>query len=240
MMEYPAVVSERDTLEAVLGGQSLARFGDGEFALCIDRACIFQRPAANLRARLRAILHDAGACLVGIPNLSASSPKADLWQRYRSCAELLTADRRYGSAFISRPDSAPWINTVEYWARLESLWLGRDVTLVRGSDTSLTAEDLLGARSVRRVLAPARDAWTVYDDLLSTIGRPDLVLLCLGPTATVLAVDLCARGVHAVDLGHVGMFLRKHRRGEPLVRNEADRASARIALERTTREVVVC
>jgi hypothetical protein len=39
----------------------------------------------------------------------------------------------------------------------------------------------------------------------------------------VLAVDLARRGVHAVDLGHVGMFWRKHRRGEPMWVTKADK-----------------
>lgn len=239
MTEYPHVLSESDTIDAVLAGKSLARYGDGEFALCVGRPCIFQRFNPKIMSRLRDILHESGDCLIGIPNLHCPSPKAGSWRRYQRYAELLV-DRTYVSAFVSRPDSAPWINTQTYWAKVESLWRGRDVTLVRGSDTSLTAADLIGARSVRTVIGPSGDAWNQYDVILQAIGRPDLALLCLGPTATVLAVDLCQRGVQAVDLGHVGMFLRKARRGEPCLRNEADRLSARQALDRSTRDVVVC
>jgi hypothetical protein len=137
----------------------------------------------------------------------------------------MLTERPYGSAFVTRPDSAPWIDTDEYWGLVSSLWVGQDVTLVRGSSKSFTAERLLsaGAGTVTEIIAPRQHAWTRADELLERIGRPTRALLCLGPTATVLAVDLCARGVHAVDLGHLGMFHRKHVAGEPLFVTDADR-----------------
>jgi hypothetical protein len=41
-----------------------------------------------------------------------------------------------------------------------------------------------------------------------------------------MAVDLCAIGIQAIDLGHIGLFLRKHRRGEPMVVTQADKDAA--------------
>lgn len=105
------------------------------------------------------------------------------------------------------------------------LWVGNDVTLVRGSVRSLVADDLMGAKSVREVIGPVTNAWAEYDRLRTEIQQiaSDVVLLCLGPTATVLAADLCRFGMHAVDLGHAGQFLNKHRRGEPMIVTQADR-----------------
>lgn len=222
-MIYPAVLGEVETLARVLEGASLARYGDGEFALARGVGIPCQAADPALTARLRAILQTSGACLVGIPNLRSETPKAVFWRRYASAAALL-APRPYVSAFVTRPDSAPWIDTPDYWAALETLWRGRAVTLVRGSARSLTAADLVGA-DVTEILAPATQAWRTYPALLDRIGTPERALLCLGPTATVLAVDLAAKGVHAIDLGHVGMFLKKHRRGEPMVRTEADKVA---------------
>jgi hypothetical protein len=214
---YPGIIGEVDTLAEVCAGRSIARYGDGEFALCrlgVRIKC--ERGSPELSARLRGILHNSGECLVGIPNLRAAGPKQQHWSGY-SWASTLLADRVYHSAFISRADSAPWINTPEYWAALESLWIGQDVTLVRGeSQRALQVSDLIGARSVREVIGPSADAYASYHDLLEQVGTPDRALLCLGPTATVMAVDLCAKGGHAIDLGHVAWFLRKARRGEPM------------------------
>ncbi len=144
----------------------------------------------------------------------------------------LLVDRPYVSSFITRPDSAPWINVPEYWALLESLWLDQDVTLVRGSGKSFTAERLVaaGAGTVTEILAPRQQAWAEYDSLLTRIGRPKRALLCLGPTATVMAVDLCARGVHAIDLGHAGMFHKKHMVGEPMWVTDEEKAVDRRAI----------
>jgi hypothetical protein len=230
MHEYPSVLSEIETLQAVASGRSIARYGDGEFALVEGRSIRPQRGAPDLAARLRAILQgEAGACLVGIPNLVAPLPptKATFWAKYTRCAALLNPQQSYVSSFITRPDNAPWLDVPSYWAQLDALWAGRDVTLVRGDDpngtgaVSLVASDLTTARSVTEVIAPGVNAWASYRDILARIGRPDRALLCLGATATVLAVDLCALGVHAIDLGHVGMFLRRHRAGEPMQRVKA-------------------
>jgi hypothetical protein len=215
---YPKVLGEFATLQQVTAGRSISRFGDGEIRQA-DRVCDIkpQSGDAKLTARLRAILQDSGNCLVGIPNIHDPGPKAQHWNTYQVYAKLL-ADRPYASAFITRPDSAPWINTQEYWDLLQSLWLDREVTLVRGAQKSFTADVLYaaGAKSVREIIGPPQHAWAIYDQLLNEIGTPERALLCLGPTATVMAVDLCAKGVHAIDLGHAGMFWKKHITGRPM------------------------
>jgi hypothetical protein len=80
---------------------------------------------------------------------------------------------------------------------------------------------------VTEITPPRQGAWAEYDATLQRVIalRPSRVLLCLGPTATVMAVDLCAKGIQAIDLGHVGMFLRKHLRGDPMVRTDADKVA---------------
>ena len=226
MRAYPHVLDEFETLRQVVAGKSLSRFGDGEIRQA-HRVCTIKPQVADaaLTERLRAILLDSGQCLVGIPNIHCPTPKAEHWNTYNVYASLL-ADRQYGSAFITRPDSAPWINTDEYWTLLQSLWLDQDVTLVRGARKSFTKEVLLeaGARNVHEVMGPPQHAWAIYDDLMKEIGTPKRALLCLGPTATVMAVDLCAKGVHAIDLGHAGMFWKKRKKAEPLVVTPEDKA----------------
>jgi hypothetical protein len=245
-VEYPNVLSEAETLERVLAGASLARYGDGEFTLAEGRSIVNQpRGDLSLSRRLRGILHGDGApCVVGIPNIHSPTPKAVFWSKYlERGAALLHPSVTYGSSFISRPDSAPWIDTADYWLRLESLWTGKHVTLVRGEapaphpkkigqftgGVSLIAEDLTTASSVTEVVGPSVDAWSVYPALMEQIGTPQTVLICLGAAATVMAVDLCAKGVHAIDLGHVGMFRRKHLRGESAIQwTPAEKAAAAV------------
>ncbi len=233
MTTYPSVLDESSTLNLVLGGHSLARYGDGEFALAENRSIRPQRCRPELASRLRGILlGDVGACLVGIPNILSKTPKAPFWEKYKRCAAMLSSQVSYVSSFVTRPDNAPWLDEPSYWQRLEALWKGHDVTLVRGDDpngtgaVSLLASDLTTAASVTEVIAPGVNAWYDYEAILERIGRPAHALICLGATATVLAVDLSLRGVHAVDLGHVGMFLRQYRRGEPIRRVKGQKVAS--------------
>jgi len=221
---YPEVLSERKTLELVVSGRSLARYGDGEFKICHGDGCKSQNKDLKLTDRMCGVLKDSGDCLVGIPNIRSDTPKAEFWGKFMGYAKYLV-DRPYVSSFVTRPDSAPWINTASDWALVESLWVGQDVTLVRGSGKSLVSDDLVGARSVTEIIAPRQHAWFEYDELMERIGTPKRALLCLGPTATIMAVDLCAKGVHAIDCGHIGMFLRKYRRGEPMWLSKDDKES---------------
>jgi Glycosyltransferase GT-D fold len=221
---YPTVLGEMDTLERVINGASIARFGDGEIALSEGKSIRPQRAHPELAARLRSILRgDAWPCLVGIPNIVSRTPKAVFWEKYKRIAPELNPAHAYVSSFITRPDNAPWLDTPAYWEAIESLWADRDVTLVRGDNpngtgaVSLLSSDLGSARSVTEVIAPGVNAWAEYDSILERIGAPARALLCLGATATVLAVDLSRRGVHAIDLGHIGMFIHK-RAGLPVLK----------------------
>ncbi len=224
-MTYPEVLDERSTLALVVSGRSIARYGDGEFKICHGEGAKAQSKDPLLTERMCAILQDSGDCLVGIPNIRSNTPKAEFWGPYMRFGNLLNPDRSYVSSFITRPDSAPWIDDPEYWAMVESLWVGQDVTLVRGSGKSLIAADLVGANSVTEIMGPRQHAWFEYDKLMEQIGTPSRAILCLGPCATPMAVDLCAKGVHAIDFGHGGMFLRKHRKGLPMWVTKDDKES---------------
>lgn len=226
MKSYPDVMGEVETLARVVAGASLARYGDGELKMAArDVGIKSQAFDPKLRTRLYGILQESGDCLVGIPNIRSDTPKAAHWGKFMEYAGVL-AERPYVSSFVTRPDSAPWIDTPAYWAMLQSLWLEQEVTLVRGSGKSFTAERLMesGAGRVTEILAPRQHAWAEYKDLLKRIGTPKRAILCLGPTATVMAVDLCAKGVHAIDAGHIGMFFRKHVEGLPMWVTEEDKA----------------
>lgn len=64
---------------------------------------------------------------------------------------------------------------------------------------------LNGAKSIRRILCPAENAFSKYEEIIESVGKESkdtLILLALGPTATVLAYDLAMEGYQALDLGH--------------------------------------
>jgi len=183
---------EDRTLDRVLEGGSLARFGDGEYMILDGDDARMQPYHRDLAEELNDILEDS-PCLVAGPQ--PYGPRGEYWSEFLDGRELLE-----WSSFISRPDEAPWIDRQDYWAKVESLWKDRDVTLVRGGG-SLTAEMLASAKSVREIVCPEYDAWRSID---IDVGEPEIVILCLGAAATVLADRLSRQGHWAVDAGSIG------------------------------------
>lgn len=207
------VFGETETLARGHAGINLARFGDGELRIAAGGDCISQREKfPKLAAELTEMLRiPRPGCLVCIPNAESATPKAESWSHYKEPKFVsLYGQREYGSSFITRPDSAPWIDVPEYWDSVRNLWRGKDVTLVVGDKKSVTTEMLAGeAATVREVTGPRQNAYAQIDRIEDEIGSPaGIVILCMGVTATVLAWRLAAKGVHALDLGHIGMFMR--------------------------------
>ncbi len=228
-MRYPTVLSESLTIQRALDGASLARFGDGELKLALGRDAKSQKHSKDLGLALQRVLRDwRGPCLPCIPNIAGrDSPKEQFWAQYRGSWYSGMYDLRgvYGSSFVTRPDSAPRPFTDDYWALVSRLWLGREVVIVGGSQKSLKAADMVGAAGVEEIAAPRQHAWEEHAWLLDRLkGEKRRVFLCIGATATVLAWELARCGVHALDLGHIGMFMRKHVAGEPLIMTPEDKA----------------
>jgi hypothetical protein len=210
-MNYPAVMSEIETLEAAIAGKSLARYGDGELRVALGRKCISQIANEFLADELKAILARPQEGLIAcIPNAFSDTPKRESWLRFATEGYTrLYGMPSYGSSFITRPDSAPWIDTPEYWLRVRELWRDKDIVLVLGDERSLRPEGMADARSIRTVWSKTRDAYAEIDRVEEEIGNPPgPVLMCLGCTATALAARLARKGVHAIDIGHMGMFMR--------------------------------
>jgi hypothetical protein len=221
-MKYPQIIDEETTLNLMLMGRSIARFGDGEWRCAVGGGCTSQRPDPKLARELKDVLKYTGDnYIVGLPNPfdKRGAPREESWIRYTQAEYTnLLRPGPYHSSFITRPDNAPWIDTPEYWAKVRKLWEKVDVTLVVGAakdgsgpeKKSITTE-MIGdsANSVRTIIGPRQHAYAEIDDIEKQIGKsPGRVLLCLGTAATVLAYRLAKKGIHALDVGHIGMFLR--------------------------------
>lgn len=217
---YPQVAGEFETLEAVLAGASIARYGDGEFNLARGGSCVSQVPIPALALELQQILiAKHKECLIGIPTMDPAGPKYRQWVGYtQRFAEFLSPKKRYYSAFISRPDSAADnVNTQEFYDKVESLWRDQDVTLVGNGRRSLTEPKLaLAARSVKFLQCSFAHSYDDIDMLYQGCIKAgnQRVILCAGPTATCLAFRLSKVGMHAIDLGHLGMFWRRYEDGK--------------------------
>jgi hypothetical protein len=214
---WPSVCDEFETIDAVISGKSLARFGDGEYNIMLGGNCVSQKYDPKLEKELRAVMWGPHKnCIVGTVRKMPESPKNWFWDNITSrkkTDDLHNPAIKYYSAFVTRPDSAPWIITQEYWQKVTSLWRDKDVSLVAGSGRSLTPEKLKLAKSVQLIEATYRDSYAIVSDLEKRCldSKNHVILLCCGATATVLANRLSPHK-HAIDLGHIGMF-EKHYAG---------------------------
>ncbi len=222
-MNYPRVVDEFTTIK-LLQTHSIARFGDGEIKLIRGGNCVSQKADKACGEELLKILIDESpVSLTGIMNLNNPSPKDWFWDKYKTprLTSIYSETKQYFSSFITRPDSAPWINTPEYWADVVRLWAGKRVLLVTGGRSSaLRADTMPEAALVQEITGPETNAYAVIDSLEFQIraiaGGFDTVILCLGPTATCLAWRLSKSGVHALDLGHIAIYYRRWKEGRPI------------------------
>jgi Glycosyltransferase GT-D fold/Methyltransferase domain len=208
-VKYPEILTEDKTLDMAIAGSSIARYGDGEWRCAIGGGCTSQKPDPALARELQQILLAPKRCLVCLPGLNG--PRRESWIRYTEFRYIkYCTQAAYGAAFITRPDNAPWIDRPDYWAKVRSLWLEQDVVLVSGDKKSITTEMMHEARSIREVHGPRQHAYAEIDRIQREVMdlKPSRVLICLGAAATVLAYRLCMYGIHALDLGHIGMFMR--------------------------------
>lgn len=212
-MTYPRVLGEFETIDLLLDGWSLQRHGDGE--LKVMHGAGYSREPMNLElslALLDAFQNPAPRCLVGIPSMDPAGPKYENWTRHQARFELLTdPDKVYASAFVSRPDSAPWINCVGYAQAVEGLWAGKRAVVVCEKGGSMIRTVRRRAARALHISCPHREAFRVIDRIEESVlaSEPQVVILCAGPTASLLANRLAGQGVHAIDLGSSGQFLGK-------------------------------
>ena len=242
-IQIPIIKSVDQTLDKILDDKcSLARFGDGEFGVMDGCRIHFQNRCPAIAQRLREVIASENPrLLVGLPDCFGSldiyMPSViNFWRKWMSQKREMTysyldMNRAYYNALFTRPyvifkkTDEHYDNCSRYFEKAKKIWAGRDVVICEGEGTRFGMfNDLLaGTKSISRILCPARSAFDKYDEILSAfdnIGTDKLVLTALGPTATVLAYDLCNKGYQAIDIGHLDVeyewFLRKDTAGTPL------------------------
>ena len=228
----PVVVGIEGTLQQILTkNYSACRFGDGELKLLCGKQTWFQEAHPLLKQRLQEILMNRQPnLLVCVPNVFGSlSSLKDSDQKYwrlhiirnrKTWYKHMNRNRPYFDAFISRC-YLPYIDkeeAIHYFHLWKRIWDKRDLLIIEGEKTRLGVGNDLFANtlSVKRILCSNTQAFSHYEKLVSSVlsyDRHYLVLLALGPTATVMAADLCSMGYQALDVGHLDIeyewFLRR-------------------------------
>ncbi len=220
----PKVLSLLNTLHLIDKEKlSMVRFGDGEITLIEGNGLGFQEKNNELAERLEAIVrsNERGLliCVPGIwGDLSLFLDYARhfilhhlfrngyLWDR------LLSQDVTYGDAYITRPylSFKEKTGSEEIFKKFFSLWDRASVVLVEGSKSRIGVGNnmLENAATVERILCPAENAYSQYEQIKNEVLKQDknkLILVALGPTAKVLTYDLFKLGYRVLDIGHLDM-----------------------------------
>lgn len=219
--------------EIVRGEKSICRFGDGEMDQILGLKEGFQCPDAKLTEDLKCILSSKpDNCIICAPDAinslkNLTDASLAFWLTYmkehrEDWLKYLSMDGyKYGTTNVSRcylryknkKNCARWFD------KLRAIWNDRDIVIVEGAATRIgVGNDFLdNAKSVKRIIAPSENAYSkiayIKKSVIANVGKEELILMALGPTATVLAYQLSNMGYWCLDVGHCDIEYEWFRRG---------------------------
>lgn len=221
----PKVLNCNETIDKIINERcSMSRFGDGEFFLLLkNREFAFQNINEDLSNKLKVILaSNEKGLIIGIPDVFSknslqkrTNKSKEWWKRYllynrRIWYKYIDFNKIYGDTNFTRnylgiKDKSC---SSDYFKKIKQIWKKRDILIIEGKYSRVgVGNDLFeSAKSIVRILAPSKNAFDKYNILLNEATKQSkdmLVLIALGPTATVLSYDLHRLGYQAIDIGHI-------------------------------------
>lgn len=228
------IIGDLSTLDKIKKDKcNIARFGDGELDLIYGREEGYQKVDKTLSKRLKEVItSNEEKCLIGIIDVfngldelkdnSKRFWRINLGRNYGKWIKLLSQNKIYYNAHITRPylrykdDSC----VEERFRKLRDLWDGEDVLIVEGEYTRIGYKNdfLENAKSIKRILCPKENSFNRYEEIYNAIvkhGKSKLILIALGPTASILCYDLSKNNPDywAVDFGHADLEYEYFKRG---------------------------
>ena len=220
------VLSINETLDYLINNPhlSIARYGDGELEMLHYKNIGFQTFNKKLSDKLVEVLNDVEKnknCLVCMPdgffntkNFKAGPSifwffhKAFFFHKYN---KFLSRNYTFGNTSVTRPynDYKSKINAPNVFNKFRNLLSGLRVLIVEGVGTKLgVGNDLLNTTAcVLRITTLNKNAFDLYDEIYNSViehkNMYDIVLISLGPTATILSFDLSKVGIRCIDTGHI-------------------------------------
>lgn len=234
LYQYPQIGDTQEAVHRIINERcSLVRYGDGEFEIMAGKErAVFQRYNEELARRLTEIITSKeDRLLIAIANNygmldpymedTADGIRGYMDEKTREFhMSVLDKGRTYYDAYMFK-SYFPYKNREDTWKRVElvkKIWNGRNVVLVEGDKTRAgCGNDLFdNAKSLRRILAPTKNAYDRYADVLKAVLKVEkecLILVVLGPMAEVLVFDLMKEGYQAIDIGQIDMDYQWYRAG---------------------------
>lgn len=223
----PNVMNDEETLDYILKNNcSIARFGDGEMNIILGNNIVwFQDYSNTIRERLIDITKTNNEkLLLCIPKViyekkmdNYTNGAKNFWKKHRFfiggfyskhfSGRGIIGDTNISRFYLGRKNK----NDLDgYINKIKKIWDKRNLLIVEGYNSKLGIDnDLLNnANSIRRIICPNKNAFDSYEKIILSVEnnykKDDLVLIALGPTATILAAELCLKyNIQSLDLGHI-------------------------------------
>ena len=152
--------------------------------------------------------------LIEIKNLKDNEKY--FWSRYylkqkKKLKENISNEKVYFDSMISR-FYMPYIKFEENIRDIENLinyFSNKKILIIEGKNTrfGLGNSLLKNASEIQRIILPDKNGFKKYkkilDFVLNNFTKDNIILIALGPTATVLAYEFCKNGYQALDIGHM-------------------------------------
>lgn len=218
----PIVNNIDDTIDKIIIDKcSVSRYGDGELGLIYGKDIGFQNYSEDLSLKLKNIIKSKSKNhIVCLPNVFDSLDHFNnsariFWKEYvryrrNSIYKIIDMKKIYYDAHITRlyMDFDEKDKVEKRFNRIKQIWNNREVIIVEGETSRLgVGNDLFSnTRQIERIICPSKNSFEEYNRIIQEIKKHEkskLILIALGPTATVLAYDLSKDGYQAIDIGHI-------------------------------------
>lgn len=219
-----SISSIEATIDAIVNQKiSLSRFGDGEFKwIDMTDQGSYEIDSPELKDRLVEVLKsDNDKVGIALPQ-AFRDPKIltakIYWEREmgfygKTWLANLKPGKHYYNTSVTRPYMDLKDKTVAkvIFSKFKAYMKNKTVLVIEGDNTHFgEGNDLLhDCANVVRLEGPAKNAFESYEKIkndaekLIKTNHPDVVLIALGPTATILAYDLTIEtNVQSIDIGH--------------------------------------
>lgn len=216
--------------------KSFARFGDGEFDIINEGKIGFQEYDSELAKELKLVLNETKCenLLLGIPDAFASTDELKksskrFWQynlgkNYFKWIKYLDFNYNYGSANAFRCYMRCKNDSLveKQFACVKELWGNPEgcILIVEGKGTRMgyNSDFFDETLDIKRILCPTENAFSKINDIENAIiefckyNLVHIVLVSLGPTATILAAKISKKGIWIIDIGAVDLEYEYYKR----------------------------
>lgn len=217
------IKTTKETIEKIIQGYSISRYGDGEFDIAFrKKELYFQEYDSELSKYLREILNsNLEKLLVAIPRTlieikNLKENEKYFWSKYylkqkEKLEKNISKDKVYFDSMISR-FYMPYINPKENIESIDKLikyFSNKKILIIEGENTrfGLGNSLLKNSSEIQRVILPDKNGFRKYKEVmeftLKNFTKDNIILIALGPTATVLAYEFSKEGYQALDIGHL-------------------------------------